>query len=190
MMITEWAYNGIDSGLPCTNGAGQRFATQSERAKAAEMFYRTMLNHKGMVGISWYEYSDDPALGVRRRHPENNNYGLVDKFNRPYEKLVGMFTKVNSDIDAARTTELAGRDFSKSGNLYRAFSSTAGKTPLIKITQDQENGGFSVTNGEITIARGSSKTPVRYFLGKRHVGNIYFSLRSIGDNRVNEWSNM
>ena len=60
----------------------------------------------------------------------------------------------------------------------------------LKITQNQQNGGFSVSNGEITIARGDSKTPVRYFLGKRHVGNIYFSLRSIGDNRVNEWSRL
>ncbi len=191
MMITEWAYNGIDSGLPCTNGAGQRFSTQSERARAAEMFYRTMLNHKGMIGVSWYEYSDDPALGVRRRHPENNNYGLVNKFNRPYEKLVGMFSSVNDDIDAARTTLLVGRDFNKRGKLYSAFnSSTSGKSPRIKITQNQQNGGFSVSNGEITIARGDSKTPVRYFLGKRHVGNIYFSLRSIGDNRVNEWSRL
>ncbi|MBO5900366.1 MAG: beta-galactosidase, partial [Lentisphaeria bacterium] len=188
MMITEWAYNGLDSGLPCTNGAGQRFATQRERARAAGMFYRTMLNHKGMVGVSWYEYSDDPYLGVRRRHPENNNYGLVNKFNQPYEELVNTFSRINDDIDASRAAALEGRDFKKQGNLYKAFNDVSGQSSKIKITRDDSTGQFSVSNGEITIARGSSRTPVRYFLGRRHVGNIYFKLRSIGWNRVNEWS--
>lgn len=36
LIITEWGYSALDSGLPCSGGAGQRFRTQRERVAASE----------------------------------------------------------------------------------------------------------------------------------------------------------
>ena len=42
VIVTEWCFSALDSGLPCTHGAGQRFFTQKERAEATSIFARTM----------------------------------------------------------------------------------------------------------------------------------------------------
>ena len=129
MMITEWAFMGLDSGLPCTRGAGQRFYTQDERAHAASIFYRMMLGHKAMIGSSWYEFGDDPFLGVRRRHPENSNYGLVNKDDVPYEKLVNTFKEINRDIDGSRQYNHVSAKRNPAGKLYQQFNKrSAGKS--------------------------------------------------------------
>ena len=129
LMITEWAFMGLDSGLPCTKGAGQRFFTQDERAYAAGLFYKMMLGHKAMVGSSWYEFGDDPYLGVRRRHPENSNYGLLDKNDVPYEKLVNTFKNINSEIDKNREYVHTPYQGDPAGKLYKNFEK---RTPAAK----------------------------------------------------------
>jgi len=96
MLISEWSFVALDSGLPCTHGAGQRFRTQAERAAAAEIHLTTILRTPFMVGSCFFMYVDEPALGIRSAFPENSNYGLVDIHDQPYRELVEVLTRVQS----------------------------------------------------------------------------------------------
>lgn len=99
LMITEWSFIGLDSGLPCTGGYGQRFRTQAERVSAAEIYARTLSALPFLVGWDWFMWVDEPALGISRKFPENSNYGLVDVRGKPYPELTTMFTRVNREAE-------------------------------------------------------------------------------------------
>ena len=183
IMVTEWAFLGLDVGLPCTIGAGQRFLTQKERAQAAGFFYKTMLGHKALVGCSWYEFSDDPALGVRTRHPENCNYGLVNKFDEPYEALVNTFAEINKDIDKSRTFVNTPLPDGKTGNLYAEFNkrTPAEKQVKVKLT----NSGFDVSNGQLRLVTEKNGRTTVYFRNKK-MGYVNYTLNT--QNKVRTWS--
>ena len=102
MMVTEWSFPAIDSGLPCTHGAGQRFQTQEQRARATEIFAKTTLRMPFMVGYDYFMWVDEPALGISKIFPENTNYGLIDEDAKAYEPLVAAFTKVHRDAGQLR----------------------------------------------------------------------------------------
>ncbi len=103
MMVTEWSFPAIDSGLPCTRGAGQRFRTQAERAQATDIFARTMLRMPYIVGYSYFMWVDEPALGITSAFPENTNYGLIDEDGRPYELLTQALTGVHNEAAKLRS---------------------------------------------------------------------------------------
>lgn len=50
MMVTEWSFPALDSGLPCTNGAGMRVDTQEQRAKCFTHFQTLMFRLPFVVG--------------------------------------------------------------------------------------------------------------------------------------------
>ncbi|MBR0056824.1 MAG: hypothetical protein IJP66_05790, partial [Kiritimatiellae bacterium] len=100
LLITEWSFPALDSGLPCSNGAGQRFRTQAERAAATELMARTLLSLPFMVGYDYFMWVDEPALGISYNFPEDSNYGLVNERGEPYEELVAMFARLHRDIAA------------------------------------------------------------------------------------------
>lgn len=102
MMVTEWSFPALDSGLPCTKGAGQRFRTQGERAKASEIFARTILGIPFMVGYDYFMWVDEPALGISSAFPENTNYGLVNEDGQPYPLLTEALGRVHRDAIAIR----------------------------------------------------------------------------------------
>jgi len=102
MMITEWSFPALDSGLPCTNGAGQRFRTQAERARATEIYARTILGIPFMLGYDYFMWVDEPALGISSVFPENTNYGLINEDSVPYKLLTEAFQRVNSDAGKLR----------------------------------------------------------------------------------------
>ena len=183
IMVTEWAFQGLDVGLPCTYGAGQRFLTQKDRAQAAGLFYKTMLGHKAMVGCSWYEFSDDPALGVRTRHPENSNYGLVNKFNEPYSELVNTFAEINKDIDTSRQYVSQTLPENKSGKLYAEFDKPGPGNKNVKV--QVTGNGFEASNGTIRVKTlKGGKTEV-YFRDKL-MGHINYIVNT--QNKVRTWS--
>jgi len=95
MMVTEWSFPALDSGLPCTKGAGQRFRTQAERARASEIYARTILRLPFMIGFDYFMWVDEPALGITSTFPENTNYGLVSEEGKPYDPLVAALSGVN-----------------------------------------------------------------------------------------------
>ena len=96
MMVTEWAFPALDSGLPCTHGAGQRVPTQKDRSFLSGSFQKLLFSKNYVVGSDMFKWVDQPALGVSATFPEDSNYGLVDVNDSPYEELVNMFTQVNA----------------------------------------------------------------------------------------------
>ena len=91
LFITEWSFIGLDAGLPCAVGCGQRLATQTERARAVGMFLDFVRAHPALVGSEYFMWVDDPAQGCTKAHPEDSNYGLVDVENRPYREVTEAF---------------------------------------------------------------------------------------------------
>jgi agarase len=100
MMITEWSFPAYDSGLPCLHGAGQRVATQAERARCYEVYQSALAHLSFMVGSNYFMWADEPALGISKSFPEDSNYGLVDVHDHPWAALVAAATKTNARIYA------------------------------------------------------------------------------------------
>ena len=173
LMITEWAYVAFDSGLPCTVGAGQRVDTQRERADCAELFLRWMASRPDLVGVNWFKHGDDPKLGVRVKMGENCNYGLVDVEDRPYEELVSMFARVQSDIDALRGTPVAELRLPKGGALYRRYAMPPrrGETADVTVTPEK------IANRRISLVRNAARNRVEFFAGAEKRGELAFMIR-------------
>ncbi len=96
-MIGEFSFRAADSGLPNTNGAGPRVATQEERAGCFRHYVTVALRNKALVGYHWFEHADQPAEG--RFDGENSNFGTVTIDDRVYEKLTGMMISVNAESE-------------------------------------------------------------------------------------------
>ncbi len=95
MMITEWSFPALDSGLPCKHGAGMRVDTQEQKAECYRIFADTMAGMPFMVGYDYFMWVDEPELGISSTFPEDSNYGLVDVNDEPYTVLTDMATTVN-----------------------------------------------------------------------------------------------
>ena len=109
MFVTEWSFIGLDAGLPCKVGCGQRLATQADRARAVGLFLDFILTKPYMIGSEYFMWVDEPALGCTAAHPEDSNYGLVDVEDRPYREVTEAFRARNPDggewIRPVRTPE-------------------------------------------------------------------------------------
>ena len=103
MMVSEWSFPALDSGLPCMNGAGQRFRTQKERAAASELFVRTLLSLPYMIGYDYFMWVDEPPEGMSDAFPEDSNYGLVNERGEPYGELCATFARLHADAARLRT---------------------------------------------------------------------------------------
>lgn len=109
MMVTEWSFPALDSGLPCTKGAGQRFRTQAERSEASDIYARTMLALPFLIGYNYFMWVDQPALGISTPFPENSNYGITNEDGVPYPGLVRVLSAINlGDAVAIRRTGETG----------------------------------------------------------------------------------
>lgn len=93
IMITEFSFKAMDSGLPNTKGAGVPLRTQGERADHYEKYVKELISEQYVVGYHWFEYTDEPAEG--RFDGENSNYGLVDIADDPWTILVTRATAIN-----------------------------------------------------------------------------------------------
>lgn len=85
MMIGEWSFKAMDSGLPNTKGAATPVETQQDRAVGYASFIATAAANPYLVGAHWFIFSDQPLEG--RGDGENSNYGLVDQTDRPYPEM-------------------------------------------------------------------------------------------------------
>jgi len=95
MIITEWGFPALDSGLPCKHGAGMRVDTQEQKAACYRIFAQAMSDLPFMVGYHYFMWADEPAAGIRATFPEDSNYGLVNEKDETYETLVKTVTAVN-----------------------------------------------------------------------------------------------
>ena len=96
-LIGEFSFRAADSGLPNTNGAGPKVATQAERAAAFQHYVSAALRSPALVGYHWFEHADQPAEG--RFDGENSNFGTVTIDDRVYEELTAAMTAVNAEAE-------------------------------------------------------------------------------------------
>ncbi len=97
IMLTEFSFKAMDSGLPNTKGAGRAVPTQKDRADGFQRYVEALEDIPAAVGYHWFEYTDEPASG--RFDGENSNYGLVDINDNPWQVLVERMTAVNETIE-------------------------------------------------------------------------------------------
>jgi hypothetical protein len=95
LMITEWSFPALDSGLPCRHGAGMRVATQEQKARCFRSFQSTVFALPFMVGSDYFMYVDQPALGISSTFPEDSNYGLVKESDEPWPELTSAAAELN-----------------------------------------------------------------------------------------------
>lgn len=95
LMITEWSFPALDAGLPSQHGAGQRVATQKDRAHCYSIYQRALFSMPFMVGSNFFMWVDEPALGISSTFPEDSNYGLVDVNDNPWRELTQTASRVN-----------------------------------------------------------------------------------------------
>ena len=150
MLVTEWSFPALDSGLPCTGGAGQRFRTQALRTQATELFAKTMLSLPFLVGYDYFMWVDEPPEGISDAFPEDSNYGLINEKGEAYPEITGMFTRLHQNISkwrkaplpamrpAAPSTGLKAADFlarlPKAAATARATFTRAGDAYIIRNT--------------------------------------------------------
>ncbi len=96
IMLTEFSFKAMDSGLPNTRGAGTPVQTQQDRADLFEAYVTALARMPFMVGYHWFEHADEPAEG--RFDGENSNYGLVNINDEPWRLLVDRMTQVNQRL--------------------------------------------------------------------------------------------
>jgi len=90
VLIGEFHIGVPENGL----GAGLVQAKdQTERGNAYQYFMEQGASLDGFLGASWFQWSDEPALG--RMDGENYNIGFVDVANRAYPELVEAAKRTN-----------------------------------------------------------------------------------------------
>ncbi|RLI24321.1 beta-agarase, partial [Candidatus Bathyarchaeota archaeon] len=97
MMVTEFSFKAMDSGLPNTKGAGIPLKTQRERAEHCKRYIDTLLTLPFILGYHWFQYMDQPKEG--RFDGENSNFGLVKIDDEPYRLLVETFKQINFNAE-------------------------------------------------------------------------------------------
>lgn len=98
MMVTEWSFPALDSGLPCKHGAGMRVDTQAQRTRCFTHFQTLMFALPFMVGTDFFMWADEPELGISSTFPEDSNYGLVNVEDVPYAELTDAARALNARV--------------------------------------------------------------------------------------------
>ncbi|MCR5381880.1 MAG: hypothetical protein K6G44_12930, partial [Lentisphaeria bacterium] len=194
IMITEWSYPALDSGLPCTRGAGQRFFTQAERAKATDIFARTLLSLPFAIGYDYFMWVDQPPLGVSLVFPENTNYGIVNIEDEPYPLLVDVFKNIHANPLAYRKATLPqGNPMPKAKHLLqKQLDPSVGfpdktQPPHPSFTTRFQGELFDVSNGRIRIERRPDDARLYFSLDGQPVGTYSAMLHYIGENGKPRW---
>ena len=97
LIVSEWSFPALDSGLPCTRGAGVRYMTQKQRAAASELYAKVMMANPNVVGYSYFKWTDQPSAGVSSTFGENTNYGVNTIKGDIYKELTDMFARVQNE---------------------------------------------------------------------------------------------
>ena len=110
ILITEWSFPALDSGLPCQHGAGMRVDTQEQRAACYRIFANAMADLPFVIGYHYFMWADEPAPGISASFPEDSNYGLVNEKDETYEILVKAATEVNRSAESRHARSAVSGD--------------------------------------------------------------------------------
>jgi hypothetical protein len=102
IMVAEYSFIATTPETPDTvPGVYAVYPDQATRAAAYTDYIAPLYEHSPwVVGDEWFEYVDEPQGG--RFDGENNNFGLVDVENQPYQDLV---TRMEISYTPSRRTE-------------------------------------------------------------------------------------
>ncbi len=93
ILITEFSYRAITSGLPNIKGAPVTVLTQHDRARRFASYAKKCQSAPYIIGYHWFNYMDEPFWG--RFDGENSNYGLVNGKDEPWRALTEKMKKIN-----------------------------------------------------------------------------------------------
>ena len=96
LMMTEWCFLGVDTGLPGSRGGGMKVRNQADRARCFRAYQSTLCSLPFFIGSNYFMYADEPILGIREYFSEDGNYGLVSYKEEPYEEFVGTVAEVQA----------------------------------------------------------------------------------------------
>jgi len=127
IIITEWSFPALDSGLPCQHGAGMRVDTQEQKAACYRIFVNAMADLPFLIGYHYFMWADEPALGISTGFPEDSNYGLVNEKDETYEILVRAATEVNRSAASrhARSAVSGNLELNAMGNRIEVANTNA-----------------------------------------------------------------
>jgi hypothetical protein len=96
IMVAEYSFIGATAQTPDTvPGVLAVYPNQTARAAAYTDYTAPLYEHAPwVVGDEWFEYVDEPQGG--RFDGENNNFGVVDVENQPYQDLVDQLEIMHS----------------------------------------------------------------------------------------------
>lgn len=196
-IITEWSFPALDSGLPCTRGAGQRFHTQTERARATDIYARTLLSMPFMIGYDYFMWVDEPALGISTPFPENTNYGMINEDGVPYPGMVKVFKAIQNNPAQARmqplppSIELPPVD---KGQLFRDYLQSypqltrSAPHPSMKTALDGK--AFSMDNGRITLSSQADSARIAIALDGKQLGTFTVMLNYLNSQGAKRWTDV
>ncbi len=99
VLVSEYGYRAADAGLPNTTPAiFVTLPTQADRAAALRNHVRCLLATPEVVGAHWFLHADQPAAG--RADGEDQNLGLVDVDDRPYEEVTAALADLHDEAYA------------------------------------------------------------------------------------------
>ena len=157
MLVTEWSFPALDSGLPCTGGAGQRFRTQRERTQATELFARTMLSLPFFVGYDYFMWVDEPAAGISDAFPEDSNYGLINENGDAYPEITEMFTRLHKEVASGATIAMPAErpaPKKKDGITASEFLARFPTTGSARVVLRRDGDAYELSNGAGLVLRG------------------------------------
>jgi hypothetical protein len=94
ILVSEWFFAADENRSGnLNNGHLMTVPTQAERTDGAMAAAQRFAREPQLVGLHWFQYHDHPQGG--RDDGEDYNFGLVDIHDRPYERLVEAFSRVN-----------------------------------------------------------------------------------------------
>ena len=110
-------------------------STQAERARGVANALRNFAGFPNVVGAHWFQYADEPKGG--REDGENYNMGLIDHFNKPYEKVTSVFTELNPELE----------DVHRYSRGFRVALASDERTKLVPL--EQKTQAISVTDNSL-----------------------------------------
>jgi hypothetical protein len=155
ILITEWSFPALDSGLPCQHGAGMRVDTQEQKASCYRIFVNAMADLPFLIGYDYFMWVDEPASGISTSFPEDSNYGLVNEKDEIYEVLVKAATEVNRAAASrhARSAVSGNLELRAKGNVIEVANTNA--IPAHGLARISSEGHNRIE--EISLSAGQTK---------------------------------
>lgn len=124
VLVSEWFCAAAENRSGnLNNGHLLTVSTQQIRESAAEAALRNFAALPNIAGTHWFQLYDEPLGG--RSDGEDYNFGLLDRFDAPYEGLTGMFARVNPELDAVHA-KARFEDSAPTRSIHKAGSQRVG----------------------------------------------------------------